>query len=91
MKDDQQQTEEVNKVGRKTKYDFSCLEQEGEFMMIHPARKSGVFTKAQAHSIGVSLSQYKRTYKPNSIFTLKSIHNEFGRIGEIRIYLLIKA
>ena len=90
MEDKQMDPEPKNKVGRKAKYDFACLENEGEFMTISPSRKSGIFTKAQVHSIRAALSQHKRTYNPNSTFTLKSMANSLGRVYEIRIYLLIK-
>ena len=34
MEDKQMDPEPKNKVGRKAKYDFACLENEGEFMTI---------------------------------------------------------
>jgi hypothetical protein len=84
-------TEETTpKVGRPTKYDFSSLEVVGDYMTIEPI-KLGYFRIRQVHTIAASLSQYKKKFAPNNIYTLKSIYDEKGRTKEVRIFLIAVA
>lgn len=84
-------TEETTpKVGRPTKYDFSCLERVGDYITIEPT-KLGYFRIRQVHTIAASLSQHKKKHAPNNIYTLKSIYDEKGRTKEVRIFLIAVA
>lgn len=80
-------TEEKPKVGRPAKYDFSCLEAVGDYVIIIPS-KLGYFRKRQVHAISASLSQYKKKFAPNHLFTLNSILDERSRVKEVRVFLI---
>lgn len=80
-----QQTETKNR-GRTIKYDFSPLVNVGDSIEFEPQGKS--FSKRHVRNITASLVQYRRKYKPNNMYTTRSIQDENGKVSKVIVILI---
>lgn len=75
------------KLGRKPKYDFTELTEEGEYIQFTPS-VGNCFTPQQVRTIGSAVNQYRRKYKPKNKYSIRSIGDRLGHPAEVRVYLI---